>query len=205
MCPSNKRTCTPFSQESGEKRNWAKFFLPDDKTCKTRYVAESSSDFQFLVYCWNSNGKSQPEISLGRLSTSRERKLSLALKQKISERTSTLLFPGIDFHVFFLHMCVLRSNIIWTYPLIFFCWNSHWRKKMKQINGIKWHGGGQYVASNFFSPWKNPKTHCSLNHTLLSRSTQTTRWEERLPSSALLSLTKVVSIDNPIMSSLSVE
>ena len=114
MCPSNKRTCTPFSQESGEKRNWAKFFLPDDKTCKTRYVAESSSDFQFLVYCWNSNGKSQPEISLGRLSTSRERKLSLALKQKISERTSTLLFPGIDFHIFFLHMCVLRSNIIWT-------------------------------------------------------------------------------------------
>ena len=114
MCPSNKRTCTPFSQESGEKRNWAKFFFPDDKMCKTRYVAESSSDFQFLVYCWNSNGKSQPEISLGRLSTSRERKLSLALKQKISERTSMLLFPGIDFHIFFLHMCVLRSNIIWT-------------------------------------------------------------------------------------------
>ena len=69
------------------KRNWAKFF-----SCKTRYVAENSSNFQFLVYCWKCNGKSQPEISHGRLRARREGKLIKKLKQNILERTSMFDF-----------------------------------------------------------------------------------------------------------------
>ena len=75
MCPSNKCkgehlpgiACTRFSQQSAKKEIGPNSF---PLTCKTRYVEENSSDFQFLVYCWKCNRKSQPQISHGRLRAS---------------------------------------------------------------------------------------------------------------------------------------
>ena len=72
---NNSPACLALDFHNNQpKINWAKFF-----SCKTRYVAENSSNFQFLVYCWKCNGKSQPEISHGRLRARRERKLGILI------------------------------------------------------------------------------------------------------------------------------